>query len=216
MKIRQTGIAVAAALTWALGASAMGQDQAKATLQADASATAPAPGSGTSATKDARDPRYVIGNDDVLAISVWNEKELTESVPVRSDGNISMPLIGEVQASGKTPTQLEQDISTKLRAYVTQPDVTVTVMQMNSRKINILGRVKKPGSYPLTTTMTVLDAIALAGGFQDFAKQGKVYVLRQNPGGRESRLPFNYKNVIRGEYPEQNIRLEPHDTIVVP
>jgi polysaccharide export outer membrane protein len=152
----------------------------------------------------------------VLSINVWNEKDLTHQVPVRSDGNISMPLIGEVRATGRTPFQLEQDISTKLRAFITQPDVTVMVMQMNSRKFSILGRVMRPGSYPLTTTTTVLDAIAVAGGFQDFAKQKSMYILRPTPGGGNSRIAFNYKDVVRGKHPEENIQLEPHDTIVVP
>jgi polysaccharide biosynthesis/export protein len=218
MNLRKATLTIAGLLGWALVTSAVAQSSGVADqhLREDASASATAGDSPSIASASGQDAHYTIGSDDVLSISVWNEKELTESVPVRSDGNISMPLIGEIQATGKTPIQLEQDISTRLRAYVTQPAVTVTVMQMNSRKFNILGRVKKPGSYPLTTTMTVLDAIALAGGFQDFAKQGRVYVLRQNPGGGEARLPFNYRNVIRGDHPEQNVRLEPHDTIVVP
>jgi polysaccharide export outer membrane protein len=162
------------------------------------------------------DDHYVIGNADLLQINVWKEPELTESVPVRSDGKISLPLIGEIQASGRTPVQLKEEITTKLSAYLTAPDVTVVVMQVNSQKFNILGRVAKPGSYPLSATTTVLDAIALAGGFLDFAKQKEVYILRRDSRGGESRIAFNYKDVIRGNHPEQNIRLVPNDTIVVP
>ena len=164
----------------------------------------------------AHDNTFVIGNDDVLSINVWKEPEFTQSIPVRSDGKISLPLIGEIQAAGKTPLQLEQDLTTRLKTYITDPEVTVMVSKINSQKFNILGRVVKPGSYPMSSTTTVLDALAAAGGFQDFAKQKDVYILREKPGGGEVRLPFNYKDVIRGKHPEQNIRLEPHDTIVVP
>jgi polysaccharide biosynthesis/export protein len=166
--------------------------------------------------KTTPDPSYVIGDDDLLAINVWNEPDLKQSAPVRPDGKISLPLVGDIQAAGRTPVQLQEDIAAKLRAYITHPDVTVVVQQINSQKFNILGRVAKPGSYSLSTTMTVLDAIAAAGGFQDFAKQKDVYILRENPSGGESRFPFNYKDVIKGKHLEQNIKLEPHDTIVVP
>lgn len=159
---------------------------------------------------------FVIGNDDKLNINVWKDTELTKTVQVRPDGKISMPLIGELQAAGRTPLQLENEITDKLKAYIAQPDVTVIVEQINSQKFNILGRVAKPGSYSLTTTTTVLDAIAQAGGFQDFAKQKDVYILRPKPGGGEVRLPFNYKDVIKGKHTEENVRLEPHDTVVVP
>ena len=158
----------------------------------------------------------MIGNDDHLTIDVWNEPEVTRSVPVRSDGKISLPLAGELQAAGRTPLQLEKDIAAKLLNYITKPVVTVIVEQINSEKFNILGQVAKPGSYPLTAATTVLDAIAAASGFRDFAKQKGIYILRQNPGGGESRIPFNYKDVIKGKNPGQNINLQPNDTIVVP
>lgn len=159
---------------------------------------------------------FVIGNDDVLAINVWKEPDLSRSIPVRSDGRISLPLVGEVQAAGRTPLKLEQDIATKLQPYLEEPEVTVMVEQINSQKFNILGKVTKPGSYPLTNSATVLDAIALAGGCRDFAKQGSIYILRHNSNGGESRIAFNYKDVIKGKNTAQNIRLQPHDTIVVP
>jgi polysaccharide biosynthesis/export protein len=168
------------------------------------------------ATDDRPQENYIIGDGDVLGINVWKEQEFTGSIPVRSDGKISLPLIGEVQASGKTPIQLKNDITTKLLAYLSAPDVTVTVMQMNSQKFNILGRVLKPGSYPLSASTTVLDAIAAAGGFQDFAKQKGIYILRKNAHADVKRIAFNYKDVIRGEHPEENIQLKPGDTIVVP
>jgi polysaccharide biosynthesis/export protein len=162
------------------------------------------------------DAAYKIGSSDVLAITVWKEPEVSRSIPVRPDGKISLPLVGELQAAGRTPLQLEQDISGKLKAYITNPDVNVMVQQINSEKFNVLGRVAHSGSYPLSTDTTVLDAIATAGGFLDFAKETGVYVLRSTPGSGQKRLAFNYKDVIKGKHPEQNIKLEPGDTVVVP
>jgi polysaccharide export outer membrane protein len=170
----------------------------------------PTPGSARS------DSTYVIGADDVLAINVWKEPEISRSVPVRSDGRISLPLVGELQASGQTPLQLEQEITKRLRNYISEPEVTVIVQDSKSQKINILGMVARPGAYLLAGSTTVLDAIAMAGGFKDFAKQKSVYVLRQNPDGTQQRIPFNYKDVIKGKNPEQNVRLLPRDTVVVP
>jgi len=152
----------------------------------------------------------------VLAINVWKEPDISRSLPVRSDGKISLPLAGEVQASGETPLKLEQDIAAKLKNYIAEPEVTVIVQQINSQKFNILGQVNRPGSFALANSVTVLDAIALAGGFRDFAKQKSIYVLRQNPDGTQSRIPFNYKEVLKGHSPAQNIKLQPRDTIVVP
>jgi polysaccharide export outer membrane protein len=162
------------------------------------------------------DDTFVIGNDDVLAINVWKEPDISRSIPVRSDGKISLPLAGEIQAAGQTPLKLEGDIARKLQNYISEPEVTVMVQQINSEKFNILGQVARPGSYPLTNSATVLDAIALAGGFRDFAKQKSIYILRQKSPGGQSRMSFNYKDVIKGRNPEQNIKLEPRDTIVVP
>jgi len=164
----------------------------------------------------AHDNSYVIGNDDLLAISVWKEPDLTRSIPVRSDGKISLPLIGEMQASGKTPQHLEEEISEKLKGFITAPEVTVIVEKINSKKFNIIGQILKPGSYSLTQASTIMDAIALAGGFRDFAKKTGVYVLRKGSNGAETRFPFNYKDFAKGKNPSQNIALEPNDTIIVP
>ena len=216
MNIRNAKFTLAALLISSLAASGLAQSGApKEPLRANVDGPAATPDTATTRPA-AHDMHYVIGNDDVLAINVWKEPDLTQSLTVRSDGKISMPLIGEIAAAGKTPAQLEQEITEKLRTYITQPEVTVMVSQMNSVKFNILGRVMKPGSYSLSATTTVLDAIAQAGGFQDFAKQKKIYILRQSASGAQARIPFNYKSVIHGEHPEQNIRLEPRDTIVVP
>jgi polysaccharide export outer membrane protein len=164
----------------------------------------------------AHDDSFVIGNDDVLSVNVWKEPDVSKSVPVRSDGKISLPLVGEVQATGRTPLKLEQEIAAKLKNYIAEPEVTVMVQQINSRKFNILGMVTHPGSFSISNSSTLLDAIALAGGFRDFAKQKSIYVLRQNADGTQTRLPFNYKDVVKGKNAAQNIKLQPRDTIVVP
>jgi len=176
-----------------------------------------AAGHAADAAGKAHDDSYVIGNDDVLAVKVWKEPDISrETIPVRSDGRISLPLAGEVEAAGRTPLKLEEEIAGRLKNYIAEPEVTVIVLQSNSQKFNILGQVTKPGSYMIANSATVLDAIALAGGFRDFAKQRNIYVLRQNPDGTQARLPFNYKDVVKGKNPEQNIKLQPRDTIVVP
>jgi polysaccharide export outer membrane protein len=162
------------------------------------------------------DDSFVIGNDDVLAINVWKEPDISRSIPVRSDGKISLPLVGEVQAAGLTPLKLEKDIASKLKNYISEPEVTVMVQQVNSQKFNILGQVARPGTYVIANSPTVLDAIALAGGFRDFAKQKSIYVLRQGGGSGDSRIPFNYKDVSKGKNMSQNIKLQPGDTIIVP
>jgi polysaccharide export outer membrane protein len=183
----------------------------------NATQATPAPSnSEASAATKAHDDSFTIGNDDVLAINVWKEPDISRSIPVRSDGKISLPLVGEVQAAGQTPLKLEQEIATRLKNYIAEPEVTVIVQQINSQKFNILGQVTKPGAYPISNSATVLDAIALAGGFRDFAKQKSIYILRQNGDGSQTRIPFNYKEVVKGHNPAQNIKLQPRDTIVVP
>lgn len=162
------------------------------------------------------DSSYVIGANDVLAVNVWKEPEISRSVPVRSDGKISLPLIGELQAGGQTPRQLEQEITKRLQSYISEPEVTIIVTDSKSQKVNILGMVARPGTYLLTSSTTVLDAVAMAGGFKDFAKQKSMYVLREAPDGTQKRIPFNYKDVIKGKNPDQNIRLQTGDTVVIP
>lgn len=160
--------------------------------------------------------KYVIGENDLLDVDVWKEKEISRQIPVRPDGKISLPLIGEIQAAGLTPIQLQETITQDLKSYIDNPEVTVIVDDPRSHQFNIVGQVARPGSYPLTESMTVLDAIAEAGGFRDFAKQTKIYVLRPSPGGIRVRIPFNYKKVIRGANLQENVPLKPGDTIVVP
>ncbi len=170
----------------------------------------------TSSSGSAVTEEFVIGQGDVLAITVWKEAEISKVLPVRSDGRISLPLIGELQSSGLTPRQLEAEITKRLKDYVADPAVTVVVQEIHSQKINVLGMVSHPGSFPLAKPMTVVDAIATAGGFRDFAKQKDVYVLHKDAGGRPARVPVNYKDVIKGMHPEQNIELQSGDTVVVP
>src|SRR5258708_3340511 len=146
----------------------------------------------------AASPDFVIGPSDVLNVNVWREAEISRSVPVRPDGKISLPLLGDLQASGLTADQLQNVIKKGLKDYISNPEVTVIVQEVKSRQVNVVGQVAKPGSYVLAKNMTVLDAIATAGGFKDFAKTQKIYVLRITQAGHRIRLPFNYKEVIKG------------------
>ena len=159
---------------------------------------------------------YVIGPDDVLAVNVWKEPEISRTLPVRPDGNISLPLIGDLMASGHTPAQLQNEIRQQLVAYLSNPEVAVLVQEAKSHKFNIVGEVEKPGSYVISGPMTILDAIAIAGGLRDFARQSKLYVLRFNADGSRTRIPFNYRQVIRGNALQADVQLQPRDTIVVP
>ena len=220
MKIKTRNFTIAELLTLACFIVPCGMwaqnGTGKASAITVASASGPTSREGVPTPAKPHDDSFVIGNDDVLAINVWKEPDVSRSVPVRSDGKISLPLVGEIQAAGETPLKLEQGIAARMKNFIEDPEVTVIVQQVNSRKFNILGYVIKPGSYGLTSSATVLDAIALAGGFRDFAKQKSIYVLRQNPDGTQSRLPFNYKDVIKGKNSAQNVKLQPNDTIVVP
>jgi polysaccharide biosynthesis/export protein len=157
---------------------------------------------------------YVIGADDQLKISVWNENNLSETVPVRPDGKISMPLLNDVDAAGLTPTQLKDSITEKLKKFISDPRVTIVVIAMNSRRVFVTGEVNHTGPMALLPHMTVLQALAQAG-FTQFANVKGIYLLRTE-NGKQSRIPFNYKEVVKGKRPEENIPLKPGDTIVVP
>lgn len=158
---------------------------------------------------------YLIGPDDVLAVNVWKEREISQEVPVRPDGKVSLPLIGDVQAGGLTPRELQESVRSRLSTYLVNPTVTVMVKETRSHRFNVVGEVERPGSFVLGR-LTVLDALALAGGFRDFAKTSSIYVLRLHADGSHERFSFNYKQVIRGRNLEQNIALQPGDTVVVP
>lgn len=157
---------------------------------------------------------YVIGPDDTLLISVWKEQDLTETVPVRADGMISMPLLNDVQAAGLTPMQLASSITDKLKKYVADPRVTVVVTQMNSQRVYVTGEVLHPGAMNLVPDMTVLQALANAG-FTQFANTKGIYVLRTE-NGAQKKYPVDYKKLIKAGSSERNILLKPGDTIVVP
>ena len=159
-------------------------------------------------------PTYVIGPEDRLFVSVWKEPDLTNTLPVRADGMISLPLLNDVQAAGLTPMQLANSITEKLKKYVSDPHVTVVVTQMNSKRIYAMGEVLKPGPMNLLPDMTVLQALS-ATGFTQFANTKGIYVLR-NEGGKQTKIPINYKKLIKGEEMDQNLVLKPGDTIVVP
>jgi len=158
---------------------------------------------------------YLIGESDLLSINVWHEPELTRVVPVRTDGKITLPLIGELQASGQTVEQLRTKIATELKRFLEAPEVTVIVQEPRSQFFTIMGKVQKPGSYPLGQRLTVIDGIALAGGFKDFAKVKNIQVVRTYRDGRVERLPFDYKRAVSGDL-GQNFALEAHDMIMVP
>ncbi len=162
------------------------------------------------------DDTYVIGVTDSLLINVWKNPELSLTVPVRSDGKISIPLLDDVQAAGLTPEELKEVISESLAEFVSAPDVTVVVMGMNSRTVAVIGGVARSGSVvPLQRDMRVLEAIATLGGFSTWAKRDRVRVLRRRPEGLVE-YRFNYGAYLAGKAPDSNFLLEPGDTIVVP
>ena len=157
---------------------------------------------------------YVIGPEDVLSVVVWREKDLSGDVVVRPDGKISLPLLNDVQAAGYTPEQLAEIVEKAAIKYVTDSDTTVIVKQINSRKVFVLGEVGKPGAFPLTSEMNVLQLIASVGGLAEFADKKNVMILRIE-NGKERRFKFNYNEVIEGKNLQQNIMLQPGDTVLV-
>jgi len=154
---------------------------------------------------------FVIGADDVLRIRVWREPELGADLRVRPDGKITLPLGGEVQAAGRTPEQLGQEVAKALASYINGPLVMVSVLEVRSKKYSVTGEVNRPAAYPLVVPTTILDAIINAGGFRDYAKKKKVTVLRKGKV-----IKFNYEEVIKGKNLQQNIGVEDGDLIVVP
>lgn len=157
---------------------------------------------------------YVIGPEDVLVVNVWKEPEISGQVPVRSDGKISLPLLNDVEAAGMTPMQLAESITEKLKQFLTEPRVTVTVTQMNSKRIFLMGEVGRRGPVQMLPHMTLMQALSVAGGFSQFANLKKMYILR-NENGKQVKLPVNYKALMNGDE-SQNFVLKPGDTIVVP
>ena len=172
-------------------------------------------GNGAPVASAAVPPDFVIGPEDVLSIVFWQETALSTEVVVRPDGKISVPLLKDVQAGGYTPEQLTDNLVKAAAKYIAQPNATVIVKQIHSRKVFIIGQVARPGSFPLTGDMTVLQLISLAGDVLEYARPKDVVVVRKEDGA-ERRFKFNYKEVVKGKKIEQNILLKPGDTVIVP
>jgi len=160
-------------------------------------------------------PDYVIGPDDVLDVVFWRDKDMSAEVAVRPDGKISLPLLNDVQAAGLTPPQLRDRLTEEAHRYVEDPNLTVVVKQINSRKVFITGQVQKPGPYALSGPTTVLQLIAMSGGVLEYAHSKKIVVMRTE-NGRQVSYPFNYNDVISRKNLRQNIELKPGDTVIVP
>jgi len=161
------------------------------------------------------DTEYKIGPQDVIRIDVWKEPDISRTIPVRPDGKISLPLLNDVPAAGLTAMELAASLREGLSKFLNNPQVTVTVTEINSRRVYLTGEVLRGGAIPLLPNMTVLQALSSAGGFTQFAKTKDIYVLRTE-NGKQVKHPFNYKEVIKGKLSEQNILLQPGDVIVVP
>jgi polysaccharide export outer membrane protein len=200
---------------WSAVLAVPARGDGRQSTQTNTQASAPATAQSTTPQAATQDPNYKIGPQDVLDISVWKEPELTRVLPVRPDGKVSMPLLNDVQAAGLTPTQLASKITNDLKKFVTDPQVTVIVTQINSQRVYILGEVGRAGAYPLLPGETILQALSSAGGLGPFANGKKIYVLRQ-VNGKQERYPFNYKEVLAGKRADENIPLKAGDTIVVP
>jgi len=199
--MKRTSIGLQLVILMAVGLPAIAQNAVKGT-------NPPA------AMPQADSSTYIIGADDVLSVNVWKEPDLTSTLPVRADGMISLPLLHDVKAAGLTPMQLATDITEKLKKYLSEPHVNVTVTQMNSQRIYAMGEVLHPGSINLMPDMSVLQALASCGLTQ-FANTKGIYVLRKE-GGVQKKIAVNYKKLIKGEAMDQNVILKPGDTIVVP
>lgn len=193
--------------------AAIGTMLATGVLQAQEAAKSAAKPASAPVQAATTDASYKIGPQDVLRIDVWKETEISRSVPVRPDGKISLPLLNDVQASGLTAMELAGNITEGLKKFINNPQVTVTVTEINSRRVYVTGEVTRPGAYPLLPNMTALQAITSASGFTQFANPKKIYILRSE-SGKQAKHPFNYKAVLDGK--QDDIPLQPGDTIVVP
>jgi polysaccharide biosynthesis/export protein len=176
----------------------------------------PASGRAQIDAANGRSSGYVIGPDDVLSIVFWRDKDMSADVVVRPDGRISLPLVNDIQAGGLTPSQLRDAVSSEARRYVEDPNVTVVVKQINSRKLFITGQVEKPGPYTMTGPTTVLQLISMAGGLREFAEGKRILIMHTDKNGKQFAHGFNYREVIAGKNLAQNIELQPGDTVVVP
>jgi len=198
---------IALALVAGAGAAAHAQQ---------ASPVSTTPGSPVPASAPPAITDYVIGPEDLLQITVWKNESLSRELAVRPDGKISMPLLHDIQAAGLTPMQLQEKLSTALGEFMPNPEVAVTVTDVRSYRISVLGEVVKPGVLQLKSDTTVLEAIALAGGFRDFASPSKIVILRKNGDGQTHKIPFNYNRVVKDNRAEGNVTLKSGDVVVVP
>ena len=207
-RLLASGIAVVVAMSAARPLVAQAPAAAKPTRAAEAGQ--PEMPAGVATTPD-----YVIGPDDVLTIVFWREKDMSADLTVRPDGKISLPLLNDVHAAGLTPDQLRARLTEAASKYIEEPTVTVVVKAINSRKVFIMGQVGKPGPYPLTGPINVLQLLALAGGLLEFADAERIVIMRTE-NGKPISYPFNYKDVVTRRNLQQNIELKPGDTVVVP
>lgn len=221
-------LALASALVVATGAFmlATAQPQTRPPAKPGAPAARPAPPAPPAASPTTTAPAlgattplpsdYVIGPGDVLQVSVWKNETLSRVIPVRPDGKISMPLLHDIQAAGLTAMQLRDKISTALGEFLPNPEVSVAVTEVHSMRVSVLGEVQKPGVLELRGTTTVLEALAMAGGFRDFASPSKITIIRLDGGGQTQRIRFNYNRAVSNSGDEQNLVLKPGDVIIVP
>jgi polysaccharide export outer membrane protein len=158
---------------------------------------------------------YRLGCSDVVEVNVWKEPDLTRAVVVRSDGKVSLPLLGEVPAEGKTTSDFGAELAKAYQSFLENPTVTVTVLQANSSKFYVMGQVTRPGEYALVRGITVVQGVSTAGGFTEWANSRKLVLLRR-AGGKEQRVRVNYREIVSGQRPQDNYVLLPGDTIVVP
>ena len=212
-------IAALASLVWLVctGGPAAAQEPNKAPAPAQAPQAAPAPQSAPSpAASPVTVPAdYVVGPEDVLGIVFWRERDMSADVVVRPDGRISLPLLNDVDVDGLTPDQVRERITELSKKFIEDPNVTIVVKQINSRKVYITGNVERPGTFPLLRSTTVLQLIALAGGLKEFANAGEIVLVR-NEGGKQVSFTFNYDQLKNRKNLSQNIALKPGDTIIVP
>jgi polysaccharide export outer membrane protein len=163
----------------------------------------------------AQDPNYTVKPGDMLSISVWKEPDLQKETLVRPDGAFSFPLVGEVDAKGKTVADLNKTISTRLAKFISDPVVTVSIQEIKGNKVYVIGQVNKPGEFIMNPSVDVMQALSMAGGTTAFASLADIVVLRRTPAGKQS-LPFRYNDVVKGRKTDQNIDLQAGDVVVVP
>lgn len=214
MRLRFSGVLVAAVLLLPIVYPARALAQSATKDKPENNSSQPASSTAPAAAVDAD---YKIGAQDVVRIDVWKEPDISRTIPVRPDGKISLPLIGDIEVAGKTTGELHDIVVTRLKPYVPDPDVTVIVEQINSQKYFVIGQVVHPGSFVLTAPTTVIEALAAAGGFVDWAQTNKVVIVRHTAGNQTERIRFNYKDWLKKSGKKQSlIELQNGDVIVVP